>query len=330
MSRRTLVAALCLLLFPLAVAPGAGAPAPRAGKVYRIGLLAPAGASAAPRLLEAFRQGLRELGWVEGRNIVIEPRWAERPERFVELAAELIAREADVIVSAGTAAAAAAGHLTRTIPVVIVGADPVASGLVTSRARPAENVTGLGLTTPELGGAQLGLLKEMVPDLRRVGVLWYSHSLHPRLVLRDAAAAAAAIKVQLLSLEVGVREDFDQVFETALLLSPVDALLTAGDVLTEAHRAAILDFAAMSRLPAIYPSREFVEAGGLMMYGPDLRDLFRRSATYVDRLLDGARPADLPIGQPAKLELVINLQAARALGLTVPASLLLRADDVIE
>jgi putative ABC transport system substrate-binding protein len=320
-----LVLALGLLAVPLALQ------AQPATKVYRIGFLGSASASTNPHLLQAFRQGLRELGWFEGQNIVIEYRWAEgRLGRLTDLAADLVRLNVDVIVSAGTPGPLAAKHATRTIPIVMPAAgDPVASGLVASLARPGGNVTGLSLMVPELGGKRLQLLKEVMPGLSRVGILWNPQSLYPRLVVRETEMVAPALGVRLESLEVRVPEDFERAFEAAILRQ-VDALITVEDSLTLTHRTRIVDFAAKSRLPAIYGLREFVDAGGLMTHGADLQDLFRRSATYVHRILKGARPADLPIEQPAKFELIINLKTARTLGLSIPPSLLLRADQVLE
>jgi putative ABC transport system substrate-binding protein len=299
--------------------------------VYRIGCLGSTTASTAPHLLQAFRQGLRDLGWVEDRDLVIEYRWAEgRLDRLTDLAADLVRLGVDVIVSAGTPGPHAAKHVTRVIPIVMMAAgDPVASGLVVSLARPGGNVTGLSLMAPELGGRRLELLKETVPGLLRVGVLWNSYSLYPRLVMRETEMAAPTLGIQLESLELRVPEDLDKAFEAALLRQ-VGALMTVEDSLTVTHRARIVDFAAQSRLPAIYGFTEFVDAGGLMMYGADLRALFRRSATYVDQILKGAKPADLPIERPTKFELIINRKTARALGLTISPSLLRRADQVID
>ncbi|MGH7331439.1 MAG: ABC transporter substrate-binding protein [Candidatus Rokuibacteriota bacterium] len=325
MNRRAfLYGSACILAAPPT------AEAQRAGTVYRVGLLGSATASTAPHLLQAFRQGLRDLGWVEDRNIVIEYRWAEgKLDQLTDLAADLVRLRVDVIVSEGTSGPHAAKHVTRTIPIVMVATgDPVASGLVASLARPSGNVTGLSIMAPELGGKWLELLKETVPGLSRVGVLWNSYSLYPWLVVRETERVAPALGVQLESLELRVPEDLDQAFEAALLRQ-VDALMTVEDFLTVTHRARIVDFAAKSRLPAVYGSREFVEAGGLMMYGADLRALFRRAATYVDQILKGAKPADLPIERPTKFELIINLKTARALGLTISPSLLLLADQVI-
>jgi putative ABC transport system substrate-binding protein len=311
------------------IAPTAGTQP--AEKVYRVGLLGPSSASAAQHLLQPFRQGLHDLGWVEGRNIVIEYRWAEgRVERLTDLARELARLNVDVIVSPGMPGPLAAKHVTPTTPIVMVATDdPVASGLATSLARPGGNVTGLSLMAPELAGKQLQLLKQVVPRLVRVGILWNPHSLYPRLVVRQARMVATAMGIELVSLEVRGPEDFERAFEAALL-KPVGALITVEDPLTVRRRAWILDFAARSRLPAIYGFREFVDAGGLMMYGADLPVLFRRSAAYVDQILKGVNPANLPIEQPTKFELVVNLKTAKALGLTIPPSLLRQAAQLIE
>jgi putative ABC transport system substrate-binding protein len=282
--------------------------------------------------LSAFRQGLRELGYVEGQNVVIEYRSADgRPERFPDLATELVRLKVDVIVTRGTSAALGAKHVTDTIPIVMASSgDPVFAGLVTSLARPGANVTGLHLMTPpDLAGKRLRLLKELMPGLSRVGVLLDSGDVYSRLMMKEIERVAHEIGVQLHSVEARRPADFDRAFEAAIL-DRVDALITVEGVLTATELSRIVDFAAMSRLPAIYGLREFVDAGGLMAYGADLRDLFRRSATYVHRILNGARPGDLPVEPPAKFELAINLRTARALGLTIPPSLLRRADYVIQ
>ncbi|HUP34330.1 MAG TPA: ABC transporter substrate-binding protein [Candidatus Limnocylindria bacterium] len=314
-----------------ALAAPPAAEAQQAGKPYRVGLLGSAAASASPHLLQAFRQGLRDLGWVEDRDIVIEDRWAEgRLDRLTDLAADLVRLGVDVIVSEGTPGSHAAKHVTRTIAIVMVAAgDPVATGLVASLTRPGGNVTGLSTMAPELGAKQLQLLRETVPRLSRVGVLWNSHSLYPRLVMREAERAAGGLGVQLESLELRVPEDLDRAFENAILRQ-VDALMTVEDSLTVTHRARIVDFAAKSRLAAVYGSREFLEAGGLMMYGADLVALFRRSAIYVERILKGAKPGDLPVERPTTFELIVNLRSAKALGFTISPALVRRADHVIE
>jgi putative tryptophan/tyrosine transport system substrate-binding protein len=282
--------------------------------------------------LSAFRQGLRELGYVEGQNIVIEYRSADgRPERFPDLATELVRLKVDVIVTRGTSAALGAKHVTDTIPIVMASSgDPVFAGLVTSLARPGANVTGFHLMTPPgLAGTRLRLLKEVIPGLSRVGVLLDSGDVSSRLMMKEIERVAHEIGVQLHSVDTRRPADFDRAFEAAIL-DRVDALITVEGVLTATDLSRIVDFAAMSRLPAIYGLREFVDAGGLMAYGTDLRDLFRRAATYVHRVLNGAKPGDLPVEPPAKFELAINLKTAKALGLTIPPSLLRRADYVIQ
>jgi ABC-type uncharacterized transport system substrate-binding protein len=313
--------------FPTAAQPDA--------KVYRIGVLETAGAVSNNANLSAFRQGLRELGYVEGQNVVIEYRSADgRPERLADLASELVRLKVDVIVTRGTAAALSAKQATGTIPIVMASSGaPAAESLVAGLIRPGGNVTGFHTTAPaELGGRRLQLLKEAVPGASRVGIVWNPADVQTPLIVRETERVARAMGVQLKSLEMHGREGlatFDQAFEE-VLMGQVDALITVEDALTFTYRARILDFAAMSRLPAIYGLREFVDAGGLMSYGTDRRDLFRRSATYVHRILEGARPADLPVEQPTKFELAINLKTARALGLTIPASLLQRADYLVQ
>jgi ABC-type uncharacterized transport system substrate-binding protein len=306
--------------------------AQHAGKIFRIGVLDVLGMASNEANLSAFRQGLRELGYVEGQNVVIEYRSADgRPERFPDLATELVRLKVDVIVTRGTSAALGAKHVTDTIPIVMASSgDPVFAGLVTSLARPGANVTGLHLMTPPgLAGTRLRLLKEVIPGLSRVGVLLDSGDVYSRLMMKEIERVAHEIGVQLYSVDTRRPADFDRAFEAAIL-DRVDALITVEGVLTATDLSRIVDFAAMSRLPAIYGLREFVDAGGLMAYGTDLRDLFRRSATYVHRILNGAKPGDLPVEPPAKFELAINLKTAKALGLTIPPSLLRRADYVIQ
>lgn len=326
MERRAfLYGSLCTLGAP------ASARAQSAAKVYRVGFLGSAAPATAPQLLEAFRQGLRDLGWAEDRDVLIEPRWAAGTlRRLTDLAADLVRSGVDVIVSEGTPGAHAAGHVTRTIPVVMVAvADPVGSGLVRSLARPGGNITGLSLMAPEQGGKRLELLRETVPGLPRVGVLWNPYTLYPWQVVEDIERVAPRLGVKVERLELRFRDDLDRVFEEALLRR-VGALLTVEDPFTLAHRDRIVDFAAQGRLPAIYGSPEFAEAGGLMVYGPALHALFRRAARYVDRILKGARPADLAIEGPTSFELILNLRAARALGIAFPPSLRRRADQIIE
>lgn len=321
----SLVVAVLILAAPLAIE------AQPTGKVYRIGVLEIVDVASNAANLNAFRQGLADLGYVEGQNFVIEYRSADgRPERFLDLATELVRLKVDVIVSRGTPATLTAKQATQTIPIVMASSgDPVFEGIVASLARPGGNVTGLHIMgPPELGGKRLQLLKEAVPGSSRIGTLW-NPDLYTPLIVRDTERVARAMGVPLKSLEMQRSEPFEQVFETALF-GQVDALIAVEDQLTFTYRARILEFAAMSRLPAIYGLREFVDAGGLMSYGTDRRDLYRRCATYVHRILTGASPADLPVEPPIKFELAINLKTARTLGLTIPPALLLRADYIIQ
>jgi ABC-type uncharacterized transport system substrate-binding protein len=312
----------------------AAAEAQEAAKVARIGLLAN-NPAANPHLLEAFLHGLRDLGYVEGRNLVIETRSAEgKLERYPALAAELVALKVDVIVAANPTAALAAKQATRTLPIVFAaaGADPVTSGLVTSLARPGGNVTGLTGLGPELVGKWLDQLKQAVPGVSRVAVLWHPGAGGERTerdMLKGAEVAARALGVRLQFVEARGPEDFGRAF-SEMTRGRAGALAVLGSAMFVSERRRLLDLAAKNRLPAVYSHREFVDAGGLMFYGPDLADIYRRAASYADRILKGAKPADLPVEQPTKFELVINLKTAKALGLTIPQSLLLRADQVIQ
>ena len=324
MQRRAFVAGLgAMLATPVA------AEAQQVRNLYRIGVLVGA---ASNTNFSAFRKGLGDLGYVEGQDFVIEYRAADgRAERITDLATELVRLKVDVIVTRETSAALAAKHVTATIPIVMASTgDPVFYGLVSSLALPGGNVTGLHLMAPpELAGKRLQLLKQVMPSVSRVGVLFDSGDVYALLMMREIETVAQAIGVQLRSVKTWRGEDLDRAFEAALL-DRVDAFITLEGVQTVMDLARIVDFARRSRLPAIYGLREFVDAGGLMAYGTDLSDLFRRSATYVDRILKGAKPAELPVEPPTKFELVINLKTARALNLTIPPSLLLRADQVIE
>jgi putative tryptophan/tyrosine transport system substrate-binding protein len=308
--------------------------AQQAAKIARIGWLS-GSVAANPHLREAFLQGLRDLGYVEGRNVVIEYRSAEgKVERLPALAAELVALKVDVIVTGGgTHAPLAAKQATRTLPIVFAGAgDPVGSGLVTSLARPGGNVTGLSLLTSELVGKCLEQLKQAVPGVTRVAVLWHPGALGERTekdMLKGAEVAGRELGVRLQFVEARGRADFDRAFSD-MTRARAGALTVWASVMFTNERRRLVDLAAKNRLPAVYPLREFVDAGGLMAYGPNLADLFRRPATYVDKILKGAKPADLPVEQPTIIELVINLKTAKALGLTIPPSVLLRADQVIE
>ena len=305
------------------------------GRVARIGYLAANLAVADPRTREAFLQGLRDLGYVEGRNLLIEYRDAAgKTERFPALAAELVALKVDVIVAAGgTLAALAAKQATTTLPIVFAAVgNPVAEGLVTSLARPSGNVTGLSLVQQEIVGKSLELLKQAVPEVSRVALLLKPDSMPDRAKkdrLNAADVAARALGVRLQVVEARGPEDFDRAFSD-MTRARAGALTVLATPVFDSERRRLVDLAAKNRLPTVYSYRSYVEAGGLMSYGPDLPDSFRRAATYVDKILKGAKPADLPVEQPTKFELVINLKTAKALGLAIPPSLLLRADQVIE
>ncbi len=327
--RRTFIALISggLLAAPLA------AEAQEAAKIARIGYLSH-NLAAAPHQHEAFRQGLRDLGYVEGRNFVIEYRSAEgKFERLPALAAELVALKVDVIVAAaGTLAALAAKQATRTVPIVFIAVgDPVTSGLVTSLARPGGNVTGLSLLFPELVGKCLELLTQAVPGVSRVAVLWQPGAVPERTekdLLKGADVAARALGVRPQFVKARGPADIDRAFSD-MTRARAGALTVWSTPMFGSERRRLVDLAAKNRLPAVFQFREYVDAGGLMSYGPNAADLNRRAATYVDKILKGAQPADLPVEQPTKFELVINLKTAKALGLTIPQSLLQRADEVI-
>lgn len=305
--------------------------AQQATKIPRIGHLSPFSRSASVRWHDAFRQGLRDLGWVDGKNISIEHRYADgRSDRIADFAAEFVNLKVDLIFVDTTSPAIAVQKLTRVIPIVIAaGGDTVASGLADSLARPGGNVTGLDQMTPALGGKRLELIKAIVPKLSRVAVLWNSGNPTSTLNWKEIQIPARKLEVQLQSLEVRGSSDFDKAFENATR-ARAGALAIMPDPMMLTSIKRIADLAAVSRLPSIYHLGEFVDAGGLAAYGPDRSDLFRRAAIYVDKILKGAKPSDLPIEQPTKFELVINLKTAKALGLTIPQSVLLRADRVIE
>jgi putative ABC transport system substrate-binding protein len=311
--------------------PGA-AGAQQTGKLPRIGWLGGPSRESAQPFVRVFQQGLKDLGWVEGRNIIIEWRFAGgNAERLPGLAKELIRLPVDLIVVPSTPPALAARNATNTIPLVAVSmGDPVALGLVSSLARPGGNVTGLtSVLGPEIAGKQLELLKETVPKVSRMAVLWNPATSGNVLALTQANLAARALRVELQPFEARSLADFDGAF-TAMSAKRAGALLILGDVLFTAHRKRLVELSGKNRLPAIYSDRPFVDDGGLMSYGPNVFDNFRRAATYVDKILKGAKPADLPVEQPTKFELIINLKMARALGLIIPRSLLARADEVIE
>ncbi len=300
-------------------------------KVPRIGLLGGGSAAAIASRIDAFRQGLRDLGYVEGKTIVIEQMWAEgKLDRLPTLAAELVRLQVDVIVSAGPTVTRVCKETNITTPIVMgFDDDPVASGFVASLARPGGNITGLSSLSPGLSAKQLELLKEIIPRLSRVAVL--GSLTHPGTAqsLKEMELVARAFKVQLQYLDVVDPKTIDTAFAAARK-ERVDAVLVLTSVATLTQREKIIDLAIKNRLPAIYFTADWVEAGGLLAYGASFNDLFRRAATYVDKILKGDKPGDLPVEQPTKFELVINLKTAKALGLTIPRSLLLRADQVIE
>ena len=321
-----------LALLALGAAPFA-AEAQQAAKVARIGHLS-TNLAASPHLRDAFLQGLRDVGYVEGRNLVIEYRDAEgKPERLPALAAELVALKVDVIVASGTLAAVAAKQATSTLPIVFSPAgDPVGSGLVTSLARPGGNVTGLSAFAPELVGKRLELLKQAVPGVKRVAVLWQPGAFGERAemdTLKRAEVAARDLGVPLQFVEARGPADFDRAFSD-MTRARAGALTVLASNMFNRERRRLVDLAAKNRLPALYSARELVDDGGLMSYGANLADLNRRAATYVDRILKGTKPADLPVEQPTKFELIINLKTAKELGVTIPQSVLGRADEVIQ
>jgi ABC-type uncharacterized transport system substrate-binding protein len=303
--------------------------AQQARKIFTIGILNPVSVPLPGHatLLDA----LRELGWIEGKNFVLERRHGNNQlERLHEAAAELARLNVDLIVASGTLAPLAAKRATTTIPIVMTAAgDPLGSGLVASLARPGGNVTGLSLMAPDLAGKGLELLKEVVPRLSRVAVLWNSANPYPARMFKETQEAGQTLGIQVQSVEVRVPEDFASGLAAAQSQRP-DALIVVGDPLTVTQRTLIAEFAAGHRLPALYGTREFAAIGGLMSYGADVADLYRRAAGYVDKILKGAKPADLPVQQPTKFELIINLKTAKALGIRMPPTLFARADEVIE
>ena len=327
------LANLRLLVAALSFAASLAADAQQTGKVYRIGYLSMGSASSTyTRPLQAFRQGLRELGWDEGRNLLIEYRFSEgRVDRLPALADELVRLKVDLIVASPTPAALAARNATQTIPIVGMSlTEPVAVGLVASLARPGGNVTGLtyGVDT-EIFGKQLQLLKEVIPNVRRVAVLANpGDSPAQPLMMESVKSAARSLGLPLQILEVREPGDFDAAF-AAMVKERAGALLLTGPMFF-IHRVRLAELARKNRLPSMSTQSQWVEAGGLMSYAPSFPDLWRRTATYVDKILRGAKPTDLPIEQPAKFELVINLRTARELGIAMPQSMLQRADEVIQ
>jgi putative ABC transport system substrate-binding protein len=326
MERRTFLGVVAggLLAAPLA------AEAQQAAKIHRIGFLSPS-SSADPSILDAFREGLREVGYVEGQNITIASRWAEgKYDRLPGLAAQLVGLKVDIIVATAVPAIRAAKEATRTIPIIMaVVVDPMATGLVASLARPGGNITGLSSMAPQMTGKQLEMLKEVVPKASLVAVLWNPANAGNAPQIQQAQDAARALSVRLQPLGARGSSEIDSAFAT-MTSTQSGAVIVLVDAMLLDHRTQIADLAARRRLPAVYGLRDHAAAGGLMAYGPNRLDIVRRAATYVDKILKGAKPGDLPIEQPTKFELVINLKTAKALGLTIPPSLLQRADQVIE
>jgi putative ABC transport system substrate-binding protein len=307
------------------------AEAQQPAKIHRLGILLPNPPSLSPMLLEAFRQGLLESGYVEGQNIEIEYRFGDgKSDRYQDLAAELVRRKVDVIVTSSTRAIKAVKNATSTIPIVMVAAaDPVGTGLIASLANPGGNVTGLSMRSPDLSGKRVQLLKEVAPRVRHVGILWNPANEGNAVSWKDTQTIAQSIGLKLQSIEVRIPADFDRGFE-ALTKTRADAFAVLRDPLVAHVTDGLVKFAATNRLPAIYEAREIVLAGGLMSYAPNHVDLYRRAAYFVHRILTGTRPADLPVERPIRAEFIINLKAAKQIGLTIPPEVLQRADKVIK
>jgi putative ABC transport system substrate-binding protein len=312
------------------IAPSASQ-AQHGGHVPRVGYLGTSSASLESELVKAFREGLRDRGYVEGQNIVIEYRWAEGDyQRLPDLVADLVKLKVDLILTSGTPGALAAKRATQTIPIVMaVTGAAVATGLVSSLARPGGNLTGLTTMVPDLEGKRLEILREVLPKLMTLVVLVNPSNPLTAIQWEQAKTSAKTLGIQLQPIELQRPEDFKDAFARVARQRP-DAITMIADRFLLAHRTQIVDFVAKTRLPAMYPYRDFVVAGGLMSYAPSYEDLFRRSATYVDNILRGAKPSDLPIEQPTKFEFLVNLKTAKILGVSIPPSLLLRADHVFE
>jgi putative ABC transport system substrate-binding protein len=323
---------IMVLLVGLALASFRLADAQQPKKIAKIAYLAPSTTAAAAPLVEAFRQGLRELGYVEGKTFVLELRYGEaKAERLPEIARELVGLKVDVIVTATDVAIAAVKRETQTIPIVMANStDPVGTGFVASLARPGRNVTGLSSISPELSGKRLELLKEVVPGLSRVAFLWNPDVRGAVLDYKETEGAASSLRLQLQSVEVVRAEDFDHAFSGITKERAQALMMPAANPVGFANRSQIASFAQKNRLPSMFSQKEYVDAGGLMAYGPNTPDMHRRAATYVDKILKGAKPADLPVEQPKKFEFIVNLQTAKQIGLTIPPNVLVRADRVIK
>jgi putative tryptophan/tyrosine transport system substrate-binding protein len=329
MSSRTLVGLVLLLAI---TAAGAPSDAQQATRLPKIGFLATGTQVTIAHLIAALREGLRELGYIERKTVLLEVRLAEGAvERLPELTRELVALKPDVIVATNDAAIAPVRRHTQTIPIVMVlSSDPAGAGFVASLARPGGNVTGLSTLSPETSGKRLELLREVIPGLSRVAFLWNPDSRGNLLDYKETEAVARSLHVELQSVELFRGEDLDRAFSAVTKGRAQALIVPVGNPITFARRDQVVTFARRSRLPSIYGAREYVDPGGPMSYGPSTADLARRAATYVDKILKGAKPADLPVEQPTKFELVINLNTAKALGLTILPSLLQRADHVIQ
>ena len=314
------------------VAGGLPVDAQQAPKIPKVGLFTPSTPVAAAPLVDAFKQGLRELGYIEGKTFVLEVRYGEaKPERLRELARDLVALKVDVIVVSTDGAIAAVRRETGTIPIVMTNSsDPVGTGFVASLPHPGGDVTGISNISPELSGKRLELLRQVVPELSRVAFFWNPEVRGNLLDYKETERAASSLHLELQSVEVSSAEDLDRGFSAVTAQRAQALILPAGNAVMLSKRTEIASFAQRNRLPAMYPSNDYMDAGGLMSYGPTVSAMYHRAAIYADKILKGAKPANLPVERPTKFELVINLKTAKALGLTVPDSLLARADEVIE
>jgi len=325
-------AAICVVLLALSVlSVPLAADAQQTGRTVTIGYLGNSSLALESNFVEAFRKGLRQLGYVEGRNLIIKFEWAEgHQERHPALARELVRLTPDVILTAGTPGTLAAKQATQSIPIVTaIAGDAVATGLVAGLAKPGGNVTGLSTLAPELDGKRLELLKEAVPKLSQVAVLQNPANPFTTIAWKAMQPAAAALGVKLQPVDASSPNDLDRAL-AKIKAAPADGLVLIVDRFLASYRASIVQFVATNRLPGMFPYPEFAQEGGLISYGPDYADMFRRAATYVDKILKGAKPGDLPIEQPTKFEMIINLKAAKAMGLTIPQSVLIRADEVVQ
>ena len=322
---------VCLFLLVAVLGGGAIADAQQSGKIPRIGFLGNSTPALEENLVGPFREGLHDLGYGEGKNILIEYRWAEgKYERFPALIGELIAQKVNIIVTAGTPASLAVKKAAPSIPLVMIAVgDPIGTGLIKSLAEPGGNVTGLTSIAADLEGKRIELLREVIPKLSHVAVFWNPASSFQVIAEKEVQAAARAFKMKVLSLGVQAPEQFDNAFATIRKERP-RALLVLADRLFLHNRARIMEFTTKQRLPGVYAYLELVEAGGLMSYGPSYADMHRRAATFVDKILKGRKPSDLPVEQPMKFELVINLKSARQIGLTIPQWTVMKADRVIK